>query len=216
MGADVGHAGAALAVQGSEIGRKIGRKKGARPIWNWKLFEEHLECEIVFLEEGDVFFQRKSEIMPPALRDCLGAISLERRLRPFKQRPSRREKHSRDDAANNRAMKMLVVGEVGQDRIGTASCQGELDRPAAQSLFQFIQIEIKKRPRIADDHNRIRFYSGAPLSPKIGGIVQGRSVAASAATDFPRSDGNNDNKNDGRSDPPKRKLWNRTIRIGSR
>ena len=70
-------------------------------------------------------------------------IAIECLFGSFQKRTARREEHARNNAADDRAVKTLVVGEIGEYRIGATSGKSELDRTFAESLFQFIEVEIE-------------------------------------------------------------------------
>lgn len=90
--------------------------------------------------------------MAHALREGLRLRTLHCVLRVFDQRPTRREKHPRHNATDNRAMETLVVRKVLQNWIGAAARLRELHGTTAEPALQLVQIGVESRARIADQH----------------------------------------------------------------
>ena len=83
------------------------------------------------------------------------------------------------------AVKIFVVGQIRQYRIGAAPAHRELDGTFAQALLQFIEIEIVPAARIADDDDGLRLDAPARHRPEILVIVQRRAIANRTAINFP-------------------------------
>ena len=65
----------------------------------------------------------------------------------------RRDKQTGNNTANDCAVKILVVGQVGQHGISATAAHCQLNGTFAQTLFKFVEIEIEPAARIADDDN---------------------------------------------------------------
>src|SRR5437588_7435996 len=102
-----------------------------------------------------MLFEVHAEIFARSLSRRLVAISLHPLFRPLhRRRTRRREKQTGNEAANDRAVKTLVACEIVQDRPDGRSSHRELNRTFAQSLLEFVKIDIEPRARIANDDNR--------------------------------------------------------------
>ena len=85
-------------------------------------------------------------MMTRALGQRLSAIALESFLRSLQERTTRHEEHAGHDAANDRAVKALIVRQVSQHRISAATGQSELDRAFPETFLEFVQVEIEQGP----------------------------------------------------------------------
>ena len=128
-------------------------------IRNRQLFQIIVERQLFLFQEGDMFLQWHGEILAYALgrRLIMEPVhyffaALERR------RAGRREEYSRNDAANDGAVKTFVVGQIFQNRKAAHAAASELDRTFAQTFFHLVKIDIVPRARIADDDERFRFH----------------------------------------------------------
>jgi hypothetical protein len=75
-----------------------------------------------------MFFQRHRQILADTLRRRLSVGSAHRFFRALhRRRTGWCDEQARHDAANNCAVKIFVIGEIGQHRIRTASAHRELD-----------------------------------------------------------------------------------------
>src|SRR5260370_11852198 len=61
------HAGAPLAIDRLEIGRKARWHERARAISNWQSLQPFAQCHVLLLQESDAFFERERKIFAGAL-----------------------------------------------------------------------------------------------------------------------------------------------------
>src|SRR5215470_11413132 len=119
-----------------------------------------------------MFFQRHGEVLADALGWGLIVVSLYCFFAALERRRARwREEHARDNAADDGAVEIVVVGQIFQDGIAAHSARSELERPLAKSFLQFIEVEIVPAAGIADDDDRFRLYAPANHRPEILAII---------------------------------------------
>ncbi|MBA2743812.1 MAG: hypothetical protein H0U43_05805 [Chthoniobacterales bacterium] len=87
------------------------------------------------------------------------------------------EEHPGHDAADDGAVEMLVVREVFQNWIGATAGERQLDRAPAKAAFQFIEVHVEPRARVADDGDRFRLELATRMRPKVLSIIKCRLVA---------------------------------------
>ena len=59
-----------------------------------------------------------------------------------RRRSRRRENYSRDEGADNRSMEIFVLRKIFENWKTAHAAAGELNRPFAQTFFEFIKIDI--------------------------------------------------------------------------
>src|SRR4029453_8103119 len=116
------HAGAPFSIHSAEIGWKTRRHLRIRTIGNGQTFQQLIKSQLLLLEKRDMFFQRYRQILARTLRGRLSVRPAHRFFATLHWRRTRwREEQPRDDPAKNTAMKIFVVGEIGQHRVSAAS-----------------------------------------------------------------------------------------------
>ena len=120
-----------------------------------------------------------------------------------------RDKQTGNDTANDCAVKILVIGQVGQYRISATAAHCQLNGTFAQSLLKFVEIEIVPAARIADDDDGLGFHPPASRCPKILVIVERGTVTDGATIDFPCRRCSNDDQHDCYGDAAPGQLWDR-------
>ena len=159
-----------------------------------------------------MFFQRHRQILADTLRRRLRMGSAHRFFRALHWRRARwRNEQARHDTANNCAVKIFVVGEIGQHWIRTASTHRELDRTFAQALLQFIEIKIVPGARIADDDDGLRLHVPASHRPEILVVVERGPVTDRATIEFPCAGGSDNDQHNNHCDAAPGHLWNRSL-----
>src|SRR5436190_22976557 len=99
-----------------------------------------------------MFFQWHGEILADTLRGCLSMRSPNRFFSALHgRRPRWCDKQTRNDTANDRAVKIFVISQVGQNRISATAAHCQLNGTFAYSLLMFVKIEIVQTTRIIDD-----------------------------------------------------------------
>src|ERR1051325_8151221 len=94
-----------------------------------------------------------------------------------RKRTGWREVKDRNDAANNRAMEVLVFDKVREHRIRASPGESELHGTFAKTVLQFIKIHVEPDTRITDEHDRFGLDVPPRFGPQIARVVQGRLVA---------------------------------------
>ena len=181
------HAGAAFAIERGKIWRQQRWHLGVGPVRNRQFLKKRAERQVVLLQTGEPFLEINPENVARALGIRLGVRSAHRFFRTIhRRRTRRREKQSRDNAANDRAVKALVVDQIGQDW-ESRSCPAARVAPGAcpSPFSSSSRSESNKGARIADDDKRLRLDAAARFGPEIAGIVEAGPVAERAAINFP-------------------------------
>ena len=164
-----------------------------------------------------MFLQWHSKVFAHALGRGLIVKSLYYFFAALEWRRARwREKETRRDAADDGAVEIVVVGQIGQDGIATHSAPSELERALAKSFLQFIEVEIVPATGIADNDDRFGLDFSPNQRPKIFVIVQGWTITNRATINFPCGCRGNDNDRDDDRDAAPRYRRDRALEFQGR
>lgn len=216
MGATRRHPRATFTVDGLKIGRRARRNERAGTIRDGQFFEESLRRQVSLFEKCHMLLQRHRQEVTGALRQSLRVKTLHGFSGVFDEWTARRKKHSRHNAADDRAMESFVIREIFQHRKRATPGLRQLHRPGPEAALQFVKVRIKPGARIADDDDRARLEPSACLCPEVFRVVQRWPISDRAAADLPcdRAEQSDDHDQDRDAAPGLRR--DRPLKIGSR
>src|SRR6476659_6905541 len=92
-----------------------------------------------------MFFQWHGEILADTLRGCLSMRSPDGFFSSIHRWRARRgDKQAWNDAANDCAVKIFVLSQVGQHWISTTAAHCQLNGTLAQSLLKLVKIKVEQ------------------------------------------------------------------------
>ena len=108
--------------------------------------EQRAEGKVILLHDRRPFFEMDAEIVTRSLGISLGVCVAPLSRYGSSEATRWGEEKSRDDAANDRAVKGFVLRQVGQNRKRAAPRLSELDGTLPKSVFEFVEIGDQRAP----------------------------------------------------------------------